>query len=129
MRRPINVSGKAQTGQLLVSWILSAASIFVTASIVPGFVVKDFMHCALAAVILGMMNAFARPTLEGIFSPLTSVSFALSMFLINAALIWVAGNITPGMIVAGVMPAILGSVVLTTVNTGLDSLIHQPLVA
>ena len=43
-------------------------------------------------MILGLVNAFARPTLEGFFSPVTAVSYALSMFLINSVLIWVAGT-------------------------------------
>lgn len=87
---------------------------------------KDFTHCAVAAVLLGLFNAFSRPMLESIFAPITSISYALSLFLINATLLWVVGNVAPGVVITGFTPALLASVVLTTINTGLDAIIHQP---
>lgn len=81
----------------------------------------------LLAAHLGVLRPLDVPHQRRSHLGRRCVIFHNSLCTINSSRL--AGNITPGMIVAGVMPAILGSVVLTTVNTGLDSLIHQPLVA
>jgi len=115
------------SGETFVAWALSAACIFVTVSLVPGFVVGDFTQACFAAAALSLVNCLGRPMLQSFFTPLTSVTYASYMFLLNAALFASIGVLTPAFYAVGPLPAILASVVLTTLSTGLDSLTHQPL--
>lgn len=88
-----------------------------TAYIVPGFAFDTFGTAAIAALILGLVNAFVRPVLFILTLPLTIVTLGLFLFVINAIMLWLVGFLVPGFIVAGFLPALLASVVLTLVST------------
>ena len=106
--------------RFLVTWLLTAISLLITAYFVPGFVVKSFVAAMIAAIMLGLVNAVVKPILVLLTLPLTIVSLGLFLFVINAITIWLAGAITPGFDVAGFLPAFLGSIVLTVVTSLLN---------
>ncbi len=106
--------------RFLVTWLLTAISLLITAHFVPGFVVKSFAAAMVAAIILGLVNAVVKPILVILTLPLTIVSLGLFLFVINAITIWLAGSITSGFYVAGFLPALLGSIVLTIVTSVLN---------
>jgi putative membrane protein len=101
----------------LLTWLVAALSLLVTAYIVPGFAFDSFGTAAIAALILGLVNAFVRPVLFILTLPLTFVTLGLFLFVINALMLWLVGFLVPGFIVAGFLPALLASVVLTLVST------------
>ncbi|OKH23366.1 phage holin family protein [Chroogloeocystis siderophila] len=109
--------------QFVLIWVLSAIALVITAYIVPGFAVTSFASALLAAVILGLLNAIAKPILVLLTLPLTVVTLGLFLFIINALVIWLAGAITPGFVVTGFFPALLGSIVLTLVTSLLTFLV------
>ncbi|HEY9693091.1 MAG TPA: phage holin family protein [Oculatellaceae cyanobacterium] len=106
--------------RFLVTWLLTAISLLITAYFVPGFIVKSFGAAMVAAIILGLVNAVVKPILVILTLPLTIVSLGLFLFVINALTIWLAGSITSGFHVAGFLPALLGSIVLTIVTSVLN---------
>ncbi|HEY9812347.1 MAG TPA: phage holin family protein [Candidatus Sericytochromatia bacterium] len=106
--------------RFLVTWLLTAISLLITAYFVPGFAVRSFVAAMIAAIMLGLVNAVVKPILVLLTLPLTIVSLGLFLFVINAITIWLAGAITPGFDVAGFLPALLGSIVLTVVTSLLN---------
>lgn len=104
----------------LLTWLVTAISLMITAYIVPGFVVSSFVAAASAAVVLGLVNAIIKPLLVLLTLPLTIVTLGLFLFVINAITIWLAGVLTPGFDVAGFLPALVGSIVLTLVASVLN---------
>lgn len=107
----------------LLTWLLAAVSLVITAYVVPGFLIKSFVAALVAAVILGLVNAIIRPILVVLTLPITIVTLGLFLFIVNALTIWLAGSITPGFIVTGFVPALIGSIVLTIVSSVLNFLI------
>ncbi|BAZ20615.1 hypothetical protein NIES4073_14910 [Kalymmatonema gypsitolerans NIES-4073] len=101
----------------LLTWVVAAVSLLLTAYIVPGFTFDTFGTAAIAALILGLVNAFVRPVLFILTLPLTIVTLGLFLFVVNALMLWLVGFLVPGFIVAGFLPALLASVVLTLVST------------
>lgn len=101
----------------LLTWLLTTIALLLTAQIVPGFEVKNFVAAAIAAVVLGLVNAIVRPILVILTLPITLLTLGLFLLVINAFTIWLAGSITPGFIVTGFMPALLGSIVLAVIST------------
>lgn len=99
----------------LLTWLVTAISLMITAYIVPGFIVNSFFAAAIAAVVLGLVNAIVKPLLVLLTLPLTVVTLGLFLFVINAITIWLAGLLTPGFAVTGFIPALVGSIVLTVV--------------
>lgn len=109
----------------LLTWILTAIALIITAHIVTGFIVSSFGAAMLAAVVLGLVNAIVKPILVFLTLPLTIVTLGLFLFIINALTIWLAGTITPGFIVTGFIPALLGSIVLTLVTSVLEYFVRR----
>jgi putative membrane protein len=109
----------------LVTWLLTAIALMITAYIVPGFTVTSFVAALVAAIVLGLVNAIVKPLLVILTLPLTLVTLGLFLFVINAITILIAGAITPGFSVAGFVPALVGSIVLTLVASGLNFLFNR----
>lgn len=107
----------------LLTWLLAAVSLVITAYLVPGFVINSFVAALIAAVILGLVNAIVRPILVLLTLPITIVSLGLFLFIVNAITIWLAGYLTPGFDVNGFIPALIGSIVLTIVSSILNRLV------
>lgn len=104
----------------LLTWLVTAVSLLITAYIVPGFIVQSFVAAAIAAIVLGLVNAIVKPILVLLTLPLTVLTLGLFLFVINAITILIAGAITPGFVVTGFIPALLGSIVLTLVASGIN---------
>ncbi len=110
----------------LLTWIATAVSLLITAHVVPGFHVKSFVAAAIAAVILGLINATIRPILVVLTLPLTVLTLGLFIFVINAVILLLVSSLTPGFgfTIAGFGPALLGSIVLTVVASVLSLLVR-----
>ena len=103
----------------LLTWLGTAVSLLITAHIVPGFVIKSFVAALVAAVIVGLVNAFIRPILSILTFPINLLTFGLFTFVINGFTLWLASIFTPnyGFIISGPLAALLGSIVLAIVSS------------
>lgn len=111
--------------QFLLTWLVTAIALMMTAYIVPGFAVNSFGAALIAAIVLGLVNGIFKPILVILTLPLTILTLGLFLFVVNAIVIWVAGAITPGFQVTGLLPALIGSIVLTLVTGGLNFLVGR----
>lgn len=111
--------------QFLLTWLVTAIALMMTAYIVPGFVVNSFGAALIAAIVLGLVNAIVKPILVILTLPLTILTLGLFLFVVNGIVIWLAGAITPGFQVTGLLPALVGSIVLTLVTGGLNFLVGR----
>ncbi|MFN6568457.1 hypothetical protein A6770_17485 [Nostoc minutum NIES-26] len=103
----------------LLTWLGTAVALLITANIVPGFSVKNFVAALIAVAVIGLVNAFIRPILSILAFPITLLTFGLFTFVINALTLWLASALTPGygFEIQGFLPAFLGSIVLTIVSS------------
>lgn len=111
--------------QFLLTWLVTAIALMITAYIVPGFAVNSFGAALIAAIVLGLVNAIIKPLLVILTLPLTILTLGLFLFVVNGIVIWLAGAITPGFQVTGLLPALVGSIVLTLINSGLNFLLGR----
>ncbi|TVP58902.1 MAG: phage holin family protein [Nodularia sp. (in: Bacteria)] len=103
----------------LLTWLGTAVALLITANVVPGFFVRDFVAALVAVAIIGLVNAFIRPIFSILAFPITLITFGLFTFVINALTILLASNLTPGygFEIQGFWPAFVGSIVLTIVSS------------
>lgn len=111
--------------QFLLTWLVTAISLMITAYIVPGFIIISFSAAVIAAIVLGLVNAIVKPILVLLTLPLTIVTLGLFLLVINALTIWLAGALTPGFDVTGFIPALVGSIVLTLVTSAINFLVNR----
>ncbi len=71
----------------------------------------------IAAVLLGLVNAFVRPVAILLTLPLTIVTLGLFLFVLNAAMFGLVAAMLENFSVAGLGSAILGSIVVSITST------------
>ena len=95
-----------------LKWVIYSILIVLTAWIVPGISVENFISAMLVCLVIALINVFIRPVLEFISLPINFLTLGLFSFVINALLLMLAGFITPGFEVEGFFSALIGSIVL-----------------
>ncbi len=100
----------------LITWLITAVSLLITAYFIPGFHLDGFGAAAIAAVVIGLANAIVRPVLFLLTLPITLLSLGLFSFVLNALMIWLASAFSPGFHIDGFIPALSGSLVLSVVS-------------
>jgi putative membrane protein len=71
----------------------------------------------IAAVLLGLVNAFVRPVAILLTLPLTIVTLCLFLFVLNAAMFGLVAAMLENFSVAGLGSAIFGSIVVSITST------------
>ena len=101
---------------LLARWIVNAAALLLVAYVYPGVHVESFFAAAVAALVLGLINAVVRPILVILTLPVTLLTLGLFLFVINALLFWLAAEIVQGFHVDGFLAALIGSILYSLVT-------------
>jgi putative membrane protein len=100
----------------LLTWLFTALALIITAYIVPGIAIAGFPTAAIAAVILGIINAIVRPILVLLTLPLTIVTLGLFLLVVNAISLSLVAYLTGATFtISGPIPALIGSIVLSVV--------------
>ncbi|UCV03910.1 phage holin family protein [Dechloromonas denitrificans] len=108
--------------RLLAIWIVNALALLVLPYVVPSVQVASFGTALMVALVLGLINAVLRPLLILLTLPVTLLTMGLFIFVINALLFQLAGNLVDGFNVGGFWPALLGSIVYSLISWILSSL-------
>ena len=101
---------------LLLRWILNAAALLLVAYLYPGVHVEGLFAAAIAALVLGFVNAVVRPILVILTFPVTLLTLGLFLFVINALLFWLVAELVPGFTVAGFLAALVGSLLYSFIT-------------
>ena len=107
---------------LIMTWLLSAVAVSISAWIVPGVSVDSFGKAMVAAAILGIVNALVRPLLVLLTLPVTILTLGLFLLVVNAACVAIAANVVEGFHVEGFLPAVIMVIVLTLVSSVIGSI-------
>src|SRR5207302_3645670 len=72
---------------LLIRWLLNTIALFVVVELVPGFHYRSIVSLAIAALVLGLLNAIIRPILFVLTLPLTIITLGLFLIILNAIML------------------------------------------
>ena len=100
----------------VLRWIAGAVGLWLASKIVPGIEIRGVETLALAALVLGLVNAFVRPVVVVLTLPLTLVTLGLFLLVVNAAMIWLVTVFLHGFVVHGFWAAIWAAVVTGVVS-------------
>ena len=107
---------------LLLKWLIMAASILISAYIIPGVFVSGLWAALWLAVFLGIVNVILKPILIVLTLPINILTLGLFTFVINALLILLASTVIKGFDVSGFLTAMPFSIVLSIVSFVLSNL-------
>ena len=88
-------------------------------------VVQSFSAALAAALVIGFFNAVLRPILIVLTLPVTVITLGLFLFVINAAMFWLASAALNGFQVQGFGAALLGSLIYSVLGLVIDSALRQ----
>lgn len=101
---------------LLIRWLLNTIALLIVASVVPGFHYRDLWSLAVAALVLGLLNAIVRPILVVLTFPLTLMTLGLFLLVLNAIMLEITDWLVPGFAIDGFGWALVGAIVLALVS-------------
>lgn len=101
---------------LLIRWVLNTLALFLVVKIVPGFFYEDWVTLAIAAAVLGLLNAIIRPILFVLTLPLTVVTLGLFLLVLNAIMLELTAWVVPGFDINGFGWAMVGALVLSIIS-------------
>ena len=108
---------------LWIRWLVLAFAILIASYLVDGIQVDGFLNAALAAAVLGILNAVVRPVLLLLTLPITVLTLGFFFFVVNAAMLKLASGVIPGFYVYGFWPAVFGSLLISLVSWLVNSFI------
>ncbi len=102
---------------LILRWVANAVALLLTVWLGKmlglGLYVSGFWGAMIAALVIGLINAFIRPIVVMLTLPLNCLTFGLFSLVINAFLFWLAGALLADFDVRGPMAALFGSIVMS----------------
>ncbi len=100
----------------LIHTIVLAIAIWVTANVVPGVNVASWAALAVAALVLGVVNAIVRPILLILTLPITVMTLGLFYLVINGIAFGLAAALVPGFGIESWTAAILGALLTSVLS-------------
>ncbi len=95
---------------------IAAVGLWIATEWIQGLYIDTPMTLVVAAVLLGIVNAFIRPLLILLTLPFTVVTLGLFLLVVNAAMLALVAWLLPGMHVAGFWAAFWGALVVSIVS-------------
>jgi putative membrane protein len=100
----------------LIHLLLSGVAVFAAAKLLPGVHVDSFGTAVVAAIVLGLINAFLRPILMILTLPINILTLGLFTFVVIGGCVELAAKLVPGFAVAGFGWALAFAGVLAVIN-------------
>ncbi len=102
---------------LLLRWLVPFLAVLLAASLLPqGIIVSDYRAAAVFAFALAVLNAFVRPVVALLALPITCLTLGLFHIVINAVMFGLAATLVPGVRVEGVLPALVGALLVSALG-------------
>ena len=108
---------------LLLRAAITALSLWVASQLLPGLQFSSGAKLAIAAILLGLVNAVVRPIAFVLTLPITVLTLGLFLLVLNAAMIGLVALIVPGFTISGFWTAVGGAIIVSLVSWAASSVI------
>jgi len=98
-------------------------ALMAVAYLMPSISVASFGTALVAALVLGLINAFVRPVLVLLTLPVTLLTLGLFILVLNGLLFWMVGTWLEGFTVAGFWPGVFGAILFSLISWLLSALV------
>ena len=110
---------------LLIRWLISAASLLIVAYFVPGIRVDGFITALVAAVVIGLVNGTIGALIKLFTFPIRWLTLGVLSLVINAVMLMLSAHFVNGFYVSGFVAAFIGSILLSVTNSILGALLQD----
>lgn len=102
-------------GRTLVTFLCCILAMVTAPYLLSGITVAEPMQAVTAGTLLGLAYLIVRPVMRLMTIPLGCLTLGLFNLVIDVGLIWGCGQLIEGFSVAGIMDALLASVLVNSV--------------
>jgi putative membrane protein len=102
---------------------ISALGLWVASEIFQGLKFESTSKLLVAAVLLGIVNAFVRPLAFILTLPLTVLTLGLFLLVLNAGMVSLVAWIVPGFEISGFWTAVGAALIVSLVSWAASSVI------
>lgn len=117
--------GRSRVRRLLVSLLVSMASLVGAVALTPGFDLlpggRPFSTALLGAIVLAVLNLVVRPVFIAVFAAVSVIAVAIATVLFQIASFLLLPWLLPDLRINGAITALIASLVYALVNTALTS--------
>ena len=107
----------------LLRAVISALGLWVASQLLDGLHFTTPSKLLLAAVLLGIVNAFVRPLAFILTLPITVVTLGLFLLVLNAAMVALVAWVVPGFTISGFWTAVGAAIIVGIVSWAASGLI------
>lgn len=108
--------------KFLIKWFVNIIALLVVIHVIAGVSIDNLQTVFVAALILGLLNAFIRPFILILTLPLTILTFGLFTLFINGFLFYLAAKFVKGFTVAGFWNAFWAALLFSIISSLLNFL-------
>ncbi len=114
--------------RFVIRTIVTAIALWAAVALIPGIDYQGaWWGLLLVALVFGVINALVRPVLLILSCPLIVLTLGLFIFVLNAFLLWLTGQVSGALgldfRVTGFWSAVLGGIIVGIVSTVLNLLV------
>ncbi len=102
---------------IFIRTLIYMLGLFLASRLIPGVYIEGLANFILAALLLGLVNAFIRPLMFFFTLPLTIVTLGLFIFVVNAAMFGLVAAMLDNFQVSGFWSALFGAVIVSITST------------
>lgn len=97
----------------LVRLLIAALGLWLAQALVPGVEIHGAGTLLVAALLLGIVNAFVRPAIVLLTLPITVLTLGLFLWVVNAAMLSLVAALLEGFTLRGFGSALLGALIVS----------------
>lgn len=114
--------------RFIIRTVITAVALWVAVALIPGITYHgSWWGLLLVALVFGVINALVRPVLVVLSCPLIVLTLGLFIFILNAFLLWLTGEVSGALgidfRVTGFFSAVVGGIIVGLVSTALNLLV------
>jgi putative membrane protein len=107
----------------LLSLLINTLSLLAIAYLLQGIHIQSFWSALVMAIVLAVVNTVIRPLALLITIPVNILTLGLFTFVVNAAMLKLAGAVVKGVRIDSWGTAIVGAILLSVISGVLDWII------
>ena len=102
---------------ILLRTLITMLGLYLASALVPGVQIVGTGSFILAAVLLGLVNAFVRPIAFVLTLPITIITLGLFLLVLNAAMFGLVAAMLDNFVVSGFWSAMFGALIVGITST------------
>lgn len=111
------MKNSSSSSSFLLKVIVGAISVFLADFLLTGVQVSSWVSALVLAVVIILLNFSIKPLLVLLTLPLSVITLGLFLLVINAIVILLAAEVTPGFTVDGFWWAMAFALILSVINS------------